>query len=381
MITKPIDTGVSIPSGQYVKVLTAPDLSLSTTVNLRIVSGNLTQNAKIRVANCHKSFANGSTPPAASEWIHPLDIVLGPAGIRIGIMEDTGLVLGPDRCLVVYCDQSFVSAHCFGFYKDGSPSLAVQTKDFDEQVQTLGVLCDARFDQLNRAVADIITIRDNNDTSLNQSIVAEVNRAKAAELAEVTNRTNAVTTEANARAAADSLEIQNRNNAIAAEVIARNQAIAAALSNAGGPAGSLLLTFGNSAPTGYLEANGALVSRATYPALFAAIGTTYGVGDGNTTFQLPNVQGDFLRALDRNRGIDPGRTVGHEQMDALQGHEHNVAAYGGSNTPLNTVGGGNNSPSVNFKTVGTVTDGTNGTPRIAGETRPRNMALLACIKI
>jgi len=54
--------------------------------------------------------------------------------------------------------------------------------------------------------------------------------------------------------------------------------------------------FGNTTPpTGWLQCNGAAVSRATYAALFTAIGTVYGSGDGSTTFNLPDARGMFLR--------------------------------------------------------------------------------------
>src|SRR5437868_12504805 len=53
---------------------------------------------------------------------------------------------------------------------------------------------------------------------------------------------------------------------------------------AGNPTGTLLPYAGATAPTGYLLCNGAAVSRITYAVLYAVIGTTYGVGDGATTF-------------------------------------------------------------------------------------------------
>ena len=55
------------------------------------------------------------------------------------------------------------------------------------------------------------------------------------------------------------------------------------------PIGGILQYGGLTAPTGYLICNGAVVSRTTYSALFQAIGTTYGIGDGVTTFQLPTI--------------------------------------------------------------------------------------------
>jgi phage-related tail fiber protein len=57
------------------------------------------------------------------------------------------------------------------------------------------------------------------------------------------------------------------------------------------PTGVILAFGGSSAPAGYLLCDGAAVSRATYAALFAVIGTGYGVGDGATTFNLPSLKG------------------------------------------------------------------------------------------
>ena len=58
-------------------------------------------------------------------------------------------------------------------------------------------------------------------------------------------------------------------------------------------AGMIQMFGGSTAPTGWLLCNGAAVSRTDYAALFAVIGTTYGTGDGSTTFNLPNLQGKF----------------------------------------------------------------------------------------
>lgn len=58
------------------------------------------------------------------------------------------------------------------------------------------------------------------------------------------------------------------------------------------PVGGILLWGTGSAPTNYLICNGNAVSRTTYSALFAVIGSTYGSGDGSTTFNLPNLKGN-----------------------------------------------------------------------------------------
>jgi microcystin-dependent protein len=61
------------------------------------------------------------------------------------------------------------------------------------------------------------------------------------------------------------------------------------------PAGSLIMFGGSAAPGGWVICDGSAVSRTTFAALFAVIGTTYGVGDGSTTFNLPNFVAAFPR--------------------------------------------------------------------------------------
>lgn len=60
------------------------------------------------------------------------------------------------------------------------------------------------------------------------------------------------------------------------------------------PVGTIVWSAATTAPNGYLLCNGATVGRETYSALFAAIGTTYGAGDGSTTFALPNLIGRVM---------------------------------------------------------------------------------------
>lgn len=79
------------------------------------------------------------------------------------------------------------------------------------------------------------------------------------------------------------------------------------------PPGFIGMHGSSTPPTGWLECNGALVSRVTYAALFAAIGVTHGAGDGVTTFKLPETRGKFPRGLDNGRGIDTGRVFATDQ--------------------------------------------------------------------
>lgn len=88
------------------------------------------------------------------------------------------------------------------------------------------------------------------------------------------------------------------------------------------PVGSVYTFAGATVPTGWLKCNGALLSRTTYAALFAVIGTTYGAGDGSTTFALPDLRGEFVRGFDDGRGIDAGRALGSWRDHILQSHNH-----------------------------------------------------------
>ena len=153
--------------------------------------------------------------------------------------------------------------------------------------------------------------------------------------------------------------------------------------NGGTPAGAVDFFAMNSAPSGYIKANGAAVSRTTYATLFAAISTTFGAGDGSTTFNVPDMRGYFARGWVDNGSVDSGRAFGSTQTDAFQGHKHSMDSSGPYMTPFPSGGGMSAGGGAAFASpaVGNPsTDGTNGTPRTAAETRPSNVALLACIK-
>lgn len=126
-----------------------------------------------------------------------------------------------------------------------------------------------------------------------------------------------------------------------------------------------------SAPAGWLKANGAAVSRTTYAALFAVVGTTYGVGDGATTFNLPDLRGEFVRGLDDGRGVDSGRAIGSAQASQNAAHSHNYDKY----VPYS--GGGQ---VHNYSGSHALYSATASTSQGGAEARPRNVAMLACIK-
>lgn len=137
------------------------------------------------------------------------------------------------------------------------------------------------------------------------------------------------------------------------------------------PAGAVAHFARSAAPSGWLECDGALVSRSAYPALFAAIGTTYGPGDGSTTFALPDARGEFLRGWDHGRGVDAGRVLGSPQTDELRSHTHPIQT---STTDAGADGFVADATSPNVHSAATGATG-------GGETRPRNLALMVCIKV
>lgn len=137
---------------------------------------------------------------------------------------------------------------------------------------------------------------------------------------------------------------------------------------AGNPTGTLIMWAGAKTaaviPTGYLECNGAAVSRTTYAALFAVIGTTYGTGDGSTTFNLPTgtsavpfgiVSTANTRAVTVSSGIQSANhahsltalTLGNTSVththnissltlgNASVGHTHNVTSLSLNNNSAN----------------------------------------------
>lgn len=137
------------------------------------------------------------------------------------------------------------------------------------------------------------------------------------------------------------------------------------------PVGSVLAFAGTSVPNGWLECNGAAVSRATYSLLFAAIGTLYGIGDGITTFNLPDLRGEFIRGYDNGRNVDTGRVLGSAQTDEIKAHTHSVTGYAGVNLSTERIDAG-----VMPGESGHSTGSTGGT-----ETRPRNIAMYYIIKV
>ena len=150
------------------------------------------------------------------------------------------------------------------------------------------------------------------------------------------------------------------------------------------PVGAMVPFPKGTVPPGFLEVDGSVQSTATYPDLAAYLGTTFNTGgEGAGNFRLPDSRGEFLRGWDHGRGMDPGRSIGTVQADAFQGHYHNPLSPQTSFVSMGSGGFGlqlGNNPGLSTTTGGPVTDGVNGVPRTASETRPRNVAVMWCIK-
>nr|WP_323114347.1 phage tail protein [Pseudomonas guariconensis] len=147
----------------------------------------------------------------------------------------------------------------------------------------------------------------------------------------------------------------------------------AGASDDGLPVGSMIPLPKSGVPAGYLELNGSVQNGATYPDLFAYLGTTYNTGgEPAGYFRLPDSRGEFFRGWDHGRGVDAGRVLGSFQGDEFKAHSHMVP-----NNPANSASGGSQDGgegnSGYYEGSRTASEG-------GVETRPRNLAVMWCIK-
>ena len=147
-------------------------------------------------------------------------------------------------------------------------------------------------------------------------------------------------------------------------------------------------------PEGWLLCDGRAVLRDVFADLFNMLGTTVGTGDASTTFNLPDLRGEFIRGYDDGRGVDSDRVFGSAQKGSaiaidttktttsIVGLYNNVdesAVTARKNAGLDEVDTGTytgviaewSSPAVSGDSYGEI---------FMGMARPRNVALLACIK-
>jgi len=204
------------------------------------------------------------------------------------------------------------------------------------------------------------------------------------------------------------VQLTNSVTSTSTTLAASAKAVKAAYDKAslsGGAVGDVITRPVDNISSYYLECNGAAISRTTYPELFAVIGTSFGKGNGSTTFNLPDYRGEFLRGWDHGRGVDTGRSVGSWQGEAFKSHSHSGTVSLSTVTALETtpnlpgtlkaegINGhdDNDNSSGGSSSGGSSSDGsssvavernynlsinnTGGT-----ETRPRNRAVMFCIR-
>ncbi len=173
----------------------------------------------------------------------------------------------------------------------------------------------------------------------------------------------------------------------------------ASSANGGGgmPVGSIVYMASTNCPSGFIAANGASISRTTYSSLFSVIGTTFGSASAST-FNVPDLRGYFIRGFGTNSDGSVSGGFGAKQGDTFESHTHTGTANSA----------GSHSHSYSYPNVGNQKDAsagsndtnaqnngmTSGTTGAAGahthslsinasggsETRPKNIALNACIK-
>lgn len=146
-----------------------------------------------------------------------------------------------------------------------------------------------------------------------------------------------------AKTPAKASDVMANLNAIVTQVNGKldQENFAESLRNALIPTGTLLGTARAAAPTGFLLCQGQAVSRTTYAVLFAAIGTTYGAGDGTTTFNLPDLRGSVPVGADagalRLDGAWAPRNLGQRGGNMwLQQHAHSVNLNSGTESALHS---------------------------------------------
>jgi microcystin-dependent protein len=128
------------------------------------------------------------------------------------------------------------------------------------------------------------------------------------------------------------------------------------------PTASLMPYAGSSAPTGYLLCDGAAISRTTYSDLFGIVGTTYGVGDGSTTFNIPDLRGRVIAGQDDMGGTSANRLTG--QSGGLNGD--NLGATGGAETHLLTAAESGLPDHTHSISISTLTGSGGPDPRVSG---------------
>lgn len=140
-----------------------------------------------------------------------------------------------------------------------------------------------------------------------------------------------------------------------------------------------VISGAGSTPAGFLFCNGAAISRTSYAELFAVIGTRYGIGDGSTTFNVPEFRGHFLRGYAHGSANDPDRATRTDRGDGTTGDAVGTKQASSMGTHVHTTVGttqfGDNTANVSRGGYPTQAPGS-----VTGEARPTNIYDIACIQ-
>ena len=151
------------------------------------------------------------------------------------------------------------------------------------------------------------------------------------------------------------------------------------------PPGAVMSFAMSAAPVGWLPCDGSAINRTTYSTLFTVVRTIHGSGDGSNTFNVPDLRGEFIRGWAAGRNVDTGRAFGTSQAQEWKGFYQ-------TNTGQNSSSGYTHSDVYMGKTIYPTYTGRLflghwlnpsahlGTAWDESEIRPRNVALLYCIK-
>ena len=131
-------------------------------------------------------------------------------------------------------------------------------------------------------------------------------------------------------------EVKNSAGASVMAIDSSGATTATFAAGVGLPVGMITPFAGATAPTGWFLCSGQAVSRTTYASLFAVVGTTYGVGDGSTTFNLPDLRGRTVAGIDNMGGTDAGRLDIANSSGTVVGSQYVTLTSAQSGVPAHT---------------------------------------------
>lgn len=151
------------------------------------------------------------------------------------------------------------------------------------------------------------------------------------------------------------------------------------------PIGAIMPFGGGSVPTGWLLCDDSAVSRTTYSELFAVIGTTYGAGDGSTTFNVPDMRASSPVGAGTSTKFTQNETLtlGSYEDDQAQGHGHVILQENAFNAGLALQAANGTTDGVSGRTMPTsanLTSNGNGTPRTGNVTKGKQTVVNYIIK-